>query len=244
MTASSPIVEGAATGYLDNRLLFYQKNQKRIPSITGQVIPELVHSMEDYHSSILGRLYNDIALHDPEELMREDWLNSRGAIPRFERQSIEIRILDLQEAPFIDIAIADFVTATLKCLTEGDLVPREDQRRFSTEELKSIFDATIQTAESAIVDNPRYLAAWSSHSSLTAGQIWSKIFSSPRVQSHMSSLHQATIDQLLHAGSLATRISSSLGQSPEAEQIREVYSQICDCLDQGRMFKPLQVNGN
>jgi gamma-glutamyl:cysteine ligase YbdK (ATP-grasp superfamily) len=44
LAASSPIVGGHATGLLDNRLRFYRHHAARIPSVTGQVVPEAVFS--------------------------------------------------------------------------------------------------------------------------------------------------------------------------------------------------------
>src|SRR5690606_25183589 len=40
LAASSPVQEGRLSGFLDTRLEHYRQNQKRLPSITGQVIPE------------------------------------------------------------------------------------------------------------------------------------------------------------------------------------------------------------
>src|SRR4029078_8648779 len=44
LCASSPILGGKYSGYLDTRLTYYKTNQSRIPSITGQVIPEAIFS--------------------------------------------------------------------------------------------------------------------------------------------------------------------------------------------------------
>ncbi|NJM24660.1 MAG: glutamate--cysteine ligase, partial [Bacteroidia bacterium] len=44
LCASSPVIDGKATGALDSRLTYYKTNQSRIPSITGKVIPEAVFS--------------------------------------------------------------------------------------------------------------------------------------------------------------------------------------------------------
>jgi len=39
-------------------------------------------------------------------VLQNEWLNSRGAIARFERDTIEIRVLDSQETPAAELAIA------------------------------------------------------------------------------------------------------------------------------------------
>jgi carboxylate-amine ligase len=237
LSASSPIVEGKITGALDNRLLFYQKNQARIPSIAGLVIPEQVSSMGEYKEKILETIYRDITPFDPGELMREDWLNSRGAISRFGRQTIEIRVLDIQECPSIDLAIADLICATLKTLVAGEKVPSAIQRSFQTDALKQIFDETALKAERAVLKDEKYLTAWGiKQSSLSAQELWEQIFQ--RVSVTMSSSHKKTITELLRNGSLASRILKATGVTPSPEKIREVYRQLCNCLDNNQMFQP------
>ena len=90
IAASSPIVDGRVTGVLDERLDAYRENSRRIPSITGHVVPEAVFTEADYRDSILARLYSDIAPHDPQAILQHEWLNARGAVARFERNTIEV----------------------------------------------------------------------------------------------------------------------------------------------------------
>src|SRR4029079_12453329 len=59
IAASSPIVEGAVSGLLDMRLATYRKTQRRVPSITGSVIPERVFTQRDYESRILDVIARD-----------------------------------------------------------------------------------------------------------------------------------------------------------------------------------------
>ena len=238
LTASSPVVEGKLTSAHDNRLLFYQQNQKRVPSIAGQVVPEFVSSKAEYREKILGQIYSDIAPFDPEEILRDDWLNSRGAIARFERQSIEIRVLDLQESPNMDIAIADFICATIRSLVAEDFVSAEAQSKFSTESLKEIFDSTAKSAEQSAVKNQAYLEAWMAPNEMNAGELWKWIFSQSGVKKHLSLDHRASIEFLLAHGTLSTRILKAIGHRPEAGNIRRVYSQLSENLRTGAFFEP------
>jgi carboxylate-amine ligase len=120
-------VEGKITGTLDNRLIFYMTNQKKIPSISGRIIPENSESREKYERRVLHRMYRDIAPFDPEGILRHEWLNSRGAVPRFARSAIELRLLDVQECPLADISVAAVVAAVVRaesghqrtCLSQG-----------------------------------------------------------------------------------------------------------------------------
>src|SRR5690606_17301416 len=105
LAASSPLKDGHYTGLKDTRLDVYQSNQRKVPSIAGRVVPEQVFTQKDYEEQILQRNYQDIAPYDPEGILQDEWLNSRGAIARFQRNAIEIRVLDIQECPAADLAI-------------------------------------------------------------------------------------------------------------------------------------------
>ena len=93
-----------------------QRHARRVPSVSGRVVPEAVFTRPDYEREILGRIYADMAPHDPEGVVRHEWCNARGAIARFDRSAIEIRVLDVQECPRADLAIAALVTAVLRAL--------------------------------------------------------------------------------------------------------------------------------
>ena len=90
IAASSPFVEAAPTGALDNRLKYYERNQARVPSVTGRIIPEPVFSEAAYQQAIFDPIRTDIGLLDPEGILDPQFLNSRGAIARFDRGAIEI----------------------------------------------------------------------------------------------------------------------------------------------------------
>ena len=99
VAASSPFLDSKYCGYLDGRIETYRHNQEKIPSITGKVIPEAVFTYKDYEEQIFNRVKTDIAPYDPEHLLNHFFLNSRGAIARFDRGAVEIRLVDIQECP-------------------------------------------------------------------------------------------------------------------------------------------------
>jgi gamma-glutamyl:cysteine ligase YbdK (ATP-grasp superfamily) len=120
ISASSPIYEGKLGENVDNRLHFYILNQKEVPSITGDVIPEYVSSFKEYEKKIIGRYSLDLAkAHVDECLFCKDWVNSRGAVFRFDRKAIEIRVMDEQECVKSDVALSCFIRALLRGLMEG-----------------------------------------------------------------------------------------------------------------------------
>ena len=135
LAASSPIIDGERNGILDNRLVVYRSNCARIPSVTGEVVPEAIGSIGEYHERLLEPIYRDLAPHDPEGILRNEWVNARGAIARFDRMAIEIRVLDVQETPLMDVAYAALIVEVLKLLCTEEWLDGEGMNRWRTEEL-------------------------------------------------------------------------------------------------------------
>ncbi|HXX87454.1 MAG TPA: glutamate-cysteine ligase family protein [Candidatus Acidoferrum sp.] len=114
--ASSPIYEGRLGENVDNRLHFYMKNQKEIPSVTGDIIPEYVSSLGQYREEIINKYSQELAAAGANSLiLNKEWVNSRGIIFRFDRRALEIRVMDEQECVKSDVALSCFIRA----LTRG-----------------------------------------------------------------------------------------------------------------------------
>jgi carboxylate-amine ligase len=127
LAASSPIYDGKIGPFVDNRLAFYRHNQRRIPTVTGSVVPEMVGSFREYRGRILKPIYRALDGVPDGHVLQHEWVNSRGAIIRFMRRAIEIRVLDVQECVRSDVAIALFVRGALQWLVDrlrdGELTP-------------------------------------------------------------------------------------------------------------------------
>ncbi len=126
VSASSPIVEGRQTSYMDNRLVYYRENQRQIPSICNDILPERLESAEDYIKINRG-IYRELKSCGADILCRE-WVNSRGLIVRFTRKCLEVKAIDEQECLHSDMAITAFLMALLK----SDLVLDEDESSLRT----------------------------------------------------------------------------------------------------------------
>jgi len=130
ISASSPIYEGNIGEYTDCRLYFYGLNQKEVPSVIGDIIPEYVFSFKQYKTEIIERYSVDLAKAgvDDECLFYKDWVNSRGTIFRFDRKAVEIRVMDEQECVKSDIALSCFIRALLRGLMKKkmDFLPHEN----------------------------------------------------------------------------------------------------------------------
>jgi hypothetical protein len=214
-------MDGRLTGLLDNRLEVYRSNSARIPSITGLVIPEPVSGRGEYEEKILQRMYRDIAPHDPGGVLQHEWLNARGAIARFERNAIEIRVLDVQECPAADVAICAGIVAVLRLLVAKGAEP------IPTEELHAILLSTIHDADEAVIDHAGYLMSlgYRSAASCTARELWRHLFALTGKHPPWQKLP------------LARRIVRALGEAPSQERMNSVYGELCECLNEGRVFR-------
>jgi len=121
VSASSPLVEGKATSYMDNRLVYYRQNQAAIPEICHGILPEKLESVEAY-VKINRQIYSDLKRQGAEILCRE-WVNSRGVIVRFTRSCLEVKAIDEQECLHSDMAFSAFLLALLR----SDLLLEEDE---------------------------------------------------------------------------------------------------------------------
>jgi gamma-glutamylcysteine synthetase len=112
VSASSPFVEGRLTPYVDNRLVFYRENQRRMPLICNDILPEMIGNIDDY-IRINKKIYSELRECGADILCRE-WVNSRGVIVRFTRKCIEVKAIDEQECLRSDMAISAFLLALLR----------------------------------------------------------------------------------------------------------------------------------
>lgn len=126
LTAASPIVEGRRGDSLDMRLVHYRSNQHEIPEITGDVVPGYMSTPGAYRREVLGAIYRRLDAIEGTGPIRHEFVNSRGVIPKFARSSLEMRTLDAQECPRMDVAMAAFVRGTAHAL-HGRLLDRKLQ---------------------------------------------------------------------------------------------------------------------
>lgn len=236
LSASSPIFEGKFTGFKDARMEVYKTNQKEIPQMTGKLIPEAVFNKDDYFEKIFKPINEAIKPHDTENILDHHFLNSRGAIARFDRKAIELRVIDIQECPKADLAIAILIIEVLKLLVSEELISLEDQKNWDESDLLDIFNAVIRDAEETVISDEGYLDVFDVSGPATAAEVWKKLYD--RIRSGISEKHQKNIEFLLVNGSLSSRILTAIGKDLSEEKIEVVYRQLAECLDQNKFFKP------
>ncbi|HEX5421158.1 MAG TPA: glutamate-cysteine ligase family protein [Gammaproteobacteria bacterium] len=237
LAASSPVIDGAVNGTADNRLVVYRGNCARIPSITGEVIPEPIYSMEEYHERLLERLYADLAPYDPEGILRREWVNARGAIARFERKAIEIRVLDIQECPAADLALMGLIVDTLKSLCEERWADLRSIKAWPTRDLARLLRLAERRAEQAEVGDGRYLEAFGlRRTGTTLAGLWEHLIESAASRGAIGERDGRILEHFLRRGTLATRIMRALGAEPKRPDLERVYGRLCDALATGTSF--------
>jgi gamma-glutamyl:cysteine ligase YbdK (ATP-grasp superfamily) len=238
LSASSPYQEGRATGRLDTRLAHYAVNCARVPAVTGDVVPEPVFTRSDYQERILERIYRDLAPLDPQGVLRHEWVNARGCIARFERDAIEIRVLDVSESPRVDLAIADATVAITRALVDERISRSAEQRAVATAPLAELLREVARIGGAAETGDERLLRAlgWTRSPFASAAELLRGLFERVRGELAGGAESARSIDFLLARGSLAERLLRAAGPSPSRDDLGTTYRALADCLAQGRVF--------
>jgi gamma-glutamyl:cysteine ligase YbdK (ATP-grasp superfamily) len=227
ITASSPIFEGKEGPDIDNRLQFYKVNQKEVPSITGDVIPEYVSSFSQYKRDIIGGYSRDLAQAGADKtLLNREWVNSRGVIFRFDRCALEVRVMDEQECIRMDVALACFVRAALRGLavSGAELLPHEL--------LVQDLNAVIKDGLNARVSNPN---------GKTAKQVCQYLFNLALKNADADEKkYLGLIKRRIDEGNLSELIRNKIRRRAERtsfqEAVVDVYSTLIKCLCSNEPF--------
>jgi carboxylate-amine ligase len=238
LAAASPFQDGRVGPALDGRLVAYRANARRIPSVSGQIVPEGVASRAQYEREILGRIYADLEPHDPEGVLRHEWANARGAIARFDRGTIEIRLIDAQECPAADLAVVAAVVSLVRSLSVGRLAHRDVSEDPSTASLARLLDAAVLHGERAVADEPRLLATLGMEEEpIELGRLWARLIDSDPPEDPAREWN-AALEAILRDGPLARRLLSAAGGEPGRDDLRRVAAELGRCLEANETFAP------
>ncbi|HJV53560.1 MAG TPA: glutamate-cysteine ligase family protein [Noviherbaspirillum sp.] len=238
LAASSPVADGRPAGFADYRMRVYCDNAREIPSVAGLVIPETITSRAAYEQRLLAPMYRDIERHDPQGVLQYEWLNSRGAIARFDRSAIEIRVVDTQECPHADLAVAAATIAVVRLLYRAAEANLVEQQEIPTNALAAILQDCIRDAEQAVIGHAGYLRLLGvPEPRCTAGELWAHLVGQIALDDPVhESLWHAPLQVMLRQGPLARRILRALGPQCTRARMEAVYRELCACLQEGRMF--------
>jgi gamma-glutamyl:cysteine ligase YbdK (ATP-grasp superfamily) len=236
LCASSPILEGKNTGFKDTRLEYYKTNQKEIPEMTGKVIPENVFTKKEYHQTIFEPIQKAIKPFDTENILDHHFLNSRGAISRFDRNAIEIRLVDIQECPKADVAVCVLIIEVLKLLVNESLVSLKHQKKWEKEPLFDILNDAIKNGENSVITNLDYLQLFGLKEATNQQNVWKHLFN--LVKGAINESHLEALNTILTQGTLATRILKAIAADFSEANIKKIYTDLGICLQKNEVFNP------
>jgi len=235
LAASSPLADGRPSGLADTRLDVYRANARRVPSVTARVIPEAVYTRHAYETEVLQRIYDDMRPLDPDGILRHEWVNARGAIARFDRMAIEIRLLDVQECPQADLAVAAAAIGAVRLLVEERWGGRVSQQAWAVEPLAAILEQTAREGDAAVIRNVAYLEALGVPGpACRAGELWLHLIDA--AGGHADAAAAAWRDLYATEGCLARRILAASGTDPDRARLTDVYARLAGCLRAGEPF--------
>ena len=205
-----------------------------MPSIAGKVVPEQLFTQAEYDKQIFQRIRGDINSYDTDGILDQYFLNSRGAIARFDRGAIEIRIIDIQECPAADIAVLQVIVALLKELVNETLCSFEEQKSWHEDDLAAIFLSVVKEGSNYTITNRQYLKLFGmEQKAATAAKCWEHLVNmADKDQSN------AIVRAIIAQGNLSERMIKHLGQSFSHEALLGLYEELAGCLENNTMFLP------
>jgi carboxylate-amine ligase len=234
LAASSPIVEGQSDGTLCRRLSYYRAASASVPTVTGGMIPEAVFSREEYEARVLAPIRDDLERLGATGVLAPEWVNARAAIARFDRGSIEIRMVDSQEHALADIAVAAAIIATVQALVAERWGSAERLRGWGAARLDAVLREVSRGGGEAVIDDEAYLRIFGIRAGpATAAGVWGKLVGelfepdSPWVE---------PLNDILDSGCLAARILERCELPLRRAAVLEVYRELARCLDAGEPF--------
>lgn len=207
LTSASPFCQGEETGWESTRLKFYADNQQKFPTITGSIVPEAIFNQAEYEEAIYRPMMAEVGPINSEGILEPEWLNSRGAIARFDRMAIEIRVVDAQESVRANLALA----AQIVALAQHLAVARGDEvlaaaRKFATADLREQFLTAARYGREA----PLLAREWGhflseGRAASTLGNLWRRLREDLGVRPQEACLEAVVADRLGN-GLLAERM--------------------------------------
>ena len=236
LAASTPMHDGDLRPSADARLAWILEHQARIPESCGEIVPEYVESFADYRRSILAPMYAALdRLPDDASAIRHEFLNARGAVFKFSRRAMEVRVLDTQECVKMDAAIAAFVRAALKHLAKRVLAGKVELPPHAV--LVEDFRAAVRDGAAARVAAPHVAVDRDEDGRAEARAVLRRLLDDARPAARGDEAeYLELVGRVIEAGSLSERIRAALRPYERAsdeeftEAARRVYIELMDCL--------------
>jgi hypothetical protein len=147
-------------------------------------------------------------------------------------------VLDVQECPRADLAIAWAVSGVLRALCDPAPAHQARLRALATAPLAEILSRTVARAERAEIDDADYLRALGLDGAPRAAhEVWRALIERHVARDGNGVEHAPAIAVLLDEGCLARRILARVGEKPPREALVALYRELADCLREGRLLR-------
>lgn len=236
LAASSPMYDGDLQPAVDGRLAWILEHQARIPESCGELVPEYVDSFGDYRKRILAPMYRALDRLPDTGAIRHEFFNTRGAILRFARRAMEVRVLDTQECVKMDVAIAVFVRAALKHLAARVAAGRVELPEHAV--LVEDFRACIRDGSQARVLAPHLDVDRDGGGGADARTVLRHLLAGARRAVRKDeAAYLDLVARMIETGTLSERIRAEMAPFAEAddetftEVARRIYIELIDCLE-------------
>ena len=237
LSAGSPFVEGGRAPQPNHRLAVYAANCRRVPSITADVIPEPVFTTGAFRDRVLGPIARDMAPHDPDSLLEAEWVNARGAIVRFSRNCIEIRVMDTQESAMADLALCELVVATTRSLVEQRWGGLAAQQAADQAALVASYRRAVHQAEQADFGGREFTGLFGKPVSGIRGRgLWEHLTEQAVIAGQLSPDAERHMELWLRGGTLATRLTDAVGDAVHRAALTRAYRGLAQALADNRSF--------
>ena len=144
-------------------------------------------------------------------------------------------MVDIQECPAADLAIAQLIVEVLKALVNGRWASQYVQRAWHPKDLLKLFNKVIRKAGAARIRNHDYLLMFGlDKPEATAQELWEHLFT--EVGGGGNEEARSCITHILAQGCLAKRILAKTGPKPDAPRIIAVYKELAQCLEENRQL--------
>lgn len=237
LAASSPMYDGELQEAADSRLAWILQHQAHIPESQGCIVPEYTTTIADYRRTILGPIYQALDELPDTGAVRHEFFNARGAVFKFSRRAMEIRVLDTQECVKLDVAIAVFVRAVLRSLARS-LARRRAPLPPYTMLVQDFYQSVIHGSQARV--RATHLARGAPRDSqglISVKDVLCLLLERARRSARRDEeVYLDLVERIIHSGTLAERIRAALlpavtDEERFTETARRVYIELADCLD-------------
>jgi carboxylate-amine ligase len=154
----------------------------------------------------------------------------RSLIPDFQKGTLEIRLIDTQECPKADLAIAEALFLTAQLLTLAKWNTLKFYESLKTVALREIFKSCTQRGDVAIIDHLPYLRCFGFNKPVLAKELWQKIFDE-HLKDKMHYTEQ--LYEILRRGTLSNRLMKAYRKK---NSFRPIYEELKMALETNQLW--------